>query len=80
MYNLRELSAITDVPVTTITYWIKMGLVPRARYPAWTRKRNYCFYDQEHIQRIRHITEIREQNMTLDDIRDRLNPPEDGSE
>lgn len=66
-YRLIDVINETGASFAQIRRWRHRGLlpgvVPRGRYTT---------YSQDYVDRVRHILAIYEQNMTADDIRDRL--------
>ncbi len=55
-YKISELVAITNVPKSTILYYIKEGLLPEAH----KIKSNVHHYSDEHIERIKYIGYMKE--------------------
>lgn len=47
--KISELSAATDVPVATLKYYLREGLLP----PGASRSRTQAEYDESHVERVR---------------------------
>lgn len=56
-YKISELVAKTNVPKSTILYYIKEGLLPKARKV----KSNVHKYNNEHLESIKYITYMKEE-------------------
>ena len=73
LYTIYDLSELTGFPITTIKYYRFRGLVsPAQRHrdqpPAYQ-------YNETHLAELRAIRDIQDNNMRIEDIRDRLHPP-----
>lgn len=65
-YTIQQLSALSGVSVSAIRFYIRRGLIPRPEGNTRAAR-----YGNEHLVRLRAITQARERNVTLDDLRDR---------
>ena len=69
MYNgneklrIGELAAITNVSKRTIDYYTNFGLLKAHRTPS-----NYRYYEREAIEKIKLIKELKNNNLSLEDI------------
>ncbi len=63
--KIGELATITHIPVETIRYYEKAGLMPK---PSRTTN-NYRTYNQDHIDRLRFIRNCRSLDLSHDEIR-----------
>lgn len=54
--RISELADVTGIPVATIKYYLREGLVPRGRPTA----PNHADYDTSHVQRLRVVRVLRE--------------------
>ena len=73
VYTLDGLAAEAGVTPRTVRYYIQRKLIPPA-LPINTGS-SYCpCYGIQHLEAIRRVKAIREANMTLADVRDRLYP------
>jgi DNA-binding transcriptional MerR regulator len=64
--RVSELSRVTGVPVATIKYYLREGLLPRGR----STGRNQAVYADEHIRRLRLIRTLREiGRLGIEDVR-----------
>lgn len=66
-YSLDDLTSLADVTVRTVRYYIAEGLLP----PPLGAGRN-ASYTQEHLDRLRLITRLKEEYLPLKEIRRRL--------
>jgi DNA-binding transcriptional MerR regulator len=65
-YKMSELVAKTNVPKSTILYYIKEGLLPEAK----KIKANVHRYSQEHIELIKYIKYMQEtMGSSIDEIK-----------
>ena len=71
MYTLDGLAAETGMKPRTIRSWIERGLMPKA-HPRTNNPQYDIRYGVEHVRAIRRVQQIKDGNMTLDDIRDRI--------
>lgn len=67
-YSIRELEQVTGVPRTTIHFYLRTGLLPRAQKTAASRS----LYTDEHVKILRTIAELKGQGRTLAEIADEL--------
>ena len=78
MYSAQDLSDITGVSVRTIEYYVHKGVLsrplPRKGREGPDRGKGYT---RKHLAELRETLKILDRNMTLDDIRDYLHPPEE---
>jgi DNA-binding transcriptional MerR regulator len=65
--TVTQLSERTGVPVRRIRYYVSEGLLP----PPVGRGRA-SYYTSAHLERLQHIIALREVNLSLDEIRERL--------
>lgn len=71
-YTMQDLTELTGLSKWAIRKYRQRGLIPCATTDhTWFP---YVWTD-EHLRLLREIVRIKEQNMRLVDIRDRLNPP-----
>jgi DNA-binding transcriptional MerR regulator len=69
-YRLPELADAAGVTPRTVRYYIAQGLLPSpGRLGAGTR------YGSDHLDRLHRIRRLRDQGLSLAEIRDRLEPP-----
>lgn len=76
IYTLDGLAAETEMTPRTIRKWIEQRVVPPA-YPRIYHPSQDMRYGRDHVEAIRRVKAIREANVTLADIRDRLYPDHD---
>lgn len=74
VYTISELADCTGVTPRTVRLYVQRRLIPPA-YPG--RYAHDPRYGREHLEALRRVRAIRESNLSLDDIRDRLYPEED---
>ena len=68
-YRISELSRITSVPIPTIRYYLKEGLLP----PAFKRGKTSAFYSDDHLDRLILIKKLQtEKRGTLASIKEEL--------
>jgi DNA-binding transcriptional MerR regulator len=73
-YKISEIVAKTNVPKSTILYYIKEGLLPEAR----KIKHNVHKYNDEHIELIRYIKYMQESmGSSIDEIKEALKKKND---
>lgn len=73
-YTLDSLAAETDLSPRSIRTYIQLGVIPRGEP---VRDPRVGVYTYRHVQALMELKRIRDSNMSLADIRDRLNPVED---
>jgi DNA-binding transcriptional MerR regulator len=73
-YTLLDLASITNTSPHKLQRWVKAGVLPRVG------SGNAGAYTDDHIRRIRDIKDAFDNNVTLADLRDRFNPPDDDDE
>lgn len=66
-FTINELVDATSTPARTIRYYIEKGLLS----PALGRGRS-SYYTSVHVEELAKIRELRERNLSLDEIRDAL--------
>lgn len=66
--KIGELAKVTNIPVETIRYYEKIGLMPEPARSEGGQRR----YHRKHRERLRFIRHSRELGFTLDDIRELL--------
>jgi DNA-binding transcriptional MerR regulator len=66
-YTIADLEERTGLPARTIRYYVQQGLIPPAhgRGPSAT-------YDESHMLRLQAVESLKEQRMSLAEIRERL--------
>ena len=74
-YRLWDLLNESGVSPATYNNWRRQGLLPPA-----VRQGRHSFYTGAHLTRLRRIVAVRDQNRTLADIRDYLDPEPDDEE
>ncbi len=67
-YTIRDLQQTTGLPRTTIHFYLRQGLLPRAQKTAASRS----LYTDEHVAILLAIAELKEQGRTLAEIEERL--------
>lgn len=65
---ISQLARETALPVATVRYYEKMGLI-RSRKPPAGHSNNYGSYDEEALERLLLIKEARETGFTLAEIK-----------
>ncbi len=69
-YKISELSEITSVPMPTIRFYLKEGLLP----PAIKATQTSAYYTDEHLNRLTFIKKMKdEEHMSLSNIKKELN-------
>jgi DNA-binding transcriptional MerR regulator len=64
--KMAELSRVTDVPVTTLKYYLREGLLPQGRVTAV----NQADYDHDHVRRVRLVRALLDLGgLGVDDVR-----------
>jgi DNA-binding transcriptional MerR regulator len=71
--SIIQLSRRTGVPTRRIRYYVSQRLLP----PPIGRGRA-AYYTERHLSRLQQITALREVNLGLEEIRNRLGEPESG--
>jgi len=66
LYRIGELARLAGVSARTIDYYTGLGLLK----PAKRSKGNYRLYDDETLQRIRRIEQLKAQKFSLEEIRE----------
>ncbi len=75
MYQIGELSEISDVSTQTIRYYERAGVLPQPE-----RARNgYRIYDQDDVERLRFVRSARALDFSLDDIQEILELRDQGT-
>jgi Cd(II)/Pb(II)-responsive transcriptional regulator len=74
--RIGPLSEVTGVPVQTIRFYEREGLLP----PAQRSENNYRAYTAEHVERLAFIRHCRNLDMALDEIRTLLRLKDSPSE
>ncbi len=75
--TLSELSGLSDIPITTVKFYIRKGLVPKPKKIRGT-KASYSF---KHLNRLKIIKKMqKEGNISLGKISEIINIMEDGAE
>ena len=74
-YTIDQLSQRTGVPGRTIRFYQSQGVLPSPR-----RQGRLAYYDDDHVQRLHLIAELRDKGLRLDAIRDALEQLESGSD
>ena len=72
-FKIGELAELAGVSKRTIDYYTNLGLLKPER-----SETNYRYYNQESLARLRFIESLKEQRLTLDEIKARL-PVQDNS-
>ena len=72
-YTISELAKAADVPITTLRYYERAGLL----FPVKRTKGNYRLYSDASVQRLRFIRASQAIGFTLDDVRILLGAQED---
>lgn len=62
-FSLTELVEATGAPKRTVRFYIREGLLPPAQ-----GKGRYAYYTSAHVEALTRIRELRERNLTLDEI------------
>ena len=73
IYTMEDLMSITGLTRRTIRLWVQKGVIP----PSPVRGREGPHWSEEHLQAIRRVQKIREQQVTLDDLAERFGYRED---
>lgn len=73
-YTLLELSDLTGVKYWTLREWRKQGVL---QPPKGGLRGKFSYFTDEHVARIEAVKKMRDNNRTLDDIRDYFDPLED---
>ncbi|MFM6997025.1 MAG: MerR family transcriptional regulator [Limnohabitans sp.] len=66
-FSIEQLSALTDVPLRTIRYYIQLGLVDRHE-----GDRRHAFYTRRHADQLLRVRTLAEQGVPLERIRQDL--------
>lgn len=69
-YTIDQIAQATGLTARTIRHWTARGLLEAPPFRAAATR-----YGREHLERLRAIQQLREQNVRLDAIRARLNAP-----
>jgi hypothetical protein len=67
-FTLDQLSALTDLPLRTIRYYIQLGLVDRHE-----GDRKHARYTQKHLNQVLQVRAMADQGMPLDRIKHLIN-------
>lgn len=74
-YTIYDLSDATGTSVRSIQNYIAKGLIPPAHKPSQERGVSWgTRYSSIHLDALIAVVELKEGNLSLADIRDRLNP------
>ena len=68
MYRIGELARLAGVSPRTIDYYIGLGLLS----PVKRSEGNYRLYDDETLERIRRIEQLKAQKFTLEEIKEKF--------
>ena len=71
VYRIEELAAAAELRVDTIRFYQGRGLSPPPR-----RRGRVALYDEEHLERLRHIRSLKRRGFSLDQIQLALTEPE----
>ena len=63
-FTLAELAEATGASKRTVRFYIKEGLLPPAQ-----GKGRYAYYTADHVEALTRVRELRDRNLTLDEIR-----------
>ena len=66
-FTLDQLTALTDLPLRTIRYYIQLGLVDRHE-----GDRKHARYTQKHLQQLLQVRSLADQGTPLDRIKQRI--------
>lgn len=67
-FTLDQLSALTDLPLRTIRYYIQLGLVDRHE-----GDRKHAYYTQKHLEQLLQVRAMADQGMPLERIKQLIN-------
>ena len=67
-FNLDQLSALTDLPLRTIRYYIQLGLVDRHE-----GDRKHARYTQKHLDQVLQVRAMADQGMPLERVKQLMN-------
>ena len=67
-FTLDQLSALTDLPLRTIRYYIQLGLVDRHE-----GDRKHARYTQKHLEQVLQVRAMADQGMPLERIKQLIN-------
>lgn len=67
-FSLEQLSALTDLPLRTIRYYIQLGLVERHE-----GDRKHARYTQKHIDQVLQVRSLADQGTPLERIKQLIN-------
>jgi len=68
--RISELSTLAGVPTSTIHYYVKEGLLPKPMKSGKTM----AYYGDEHLERLQLIVRLREENNSIERIKEILHP------
>ncbi|WP_126428341.1 MerR family transcriptional regulator [Brevibacillus marinus] len=67
LYRIGQLAELTGLSKRTIDYYTKLGLLAAERTPS-----NYRYYSEQTLERLKLIAQFKQQKLSLNEIRDRL--------
>jgi len=67
-YSIGTLAKKANIPISTIHYYVQLGLIT----PAIT-KNTYRYFNNSALETIRRIRFLSEERLTLSEIRDKIN-------
>lgn len=68
MYRVGELAKLTAISPRTIDYYTQLGLI----HPAKRTDKNYRYYNDETISRLKRIESMKKEKYSLDEIKNSL--------
>ncbi|MFC4778600.1 MerR family transcriptional regulator [Paenibacillus sp. GCM10023252] len=68
MYRIGELAGLAEVSARTIDYYTSLGLIA----PAARSDKNYRLYNDETLERLQRIEQLKKDKYTLDEIKANL--------
>ena len=74
--RISALSALAGVPTSTIHYYVKEGLLPQPLKSGKTM----AYYSDEHLERLQLIVKLRQENNSIERVKEILRPAQAGSQ
>ena len=74
--RISALSALAGISTSAIHYYVKEGLLPRPPKSGKTM----AYYSDEHLERLQLIVRLRQENNSIERIKEILHPARDGSQ
>lgn len=75
IYLIKDLAQVTGYSIDTLKYYLKIGLIKEIGRGL---KTNFRFFNDNTVERLKHIRELRIKGYSLEQIRQKLIKPKRG--